>query len=43
MIFVRSLYLLCNFRLEMTLVVFKLHNMSPSSEAELDKKRQLKI
>jgi len=39
----KRLYLLCKFRLEMGLLVFKLRNMSPSSEAELEKKRQLKI
>jgi hypothetical protein len=37
------LYLLRKFRLEMGLLVFKLRNMSPSSEAELEKKKQLKI
>jgi hypothetical protein len=39
----KRLYLLCKFRLEMSLLVFKLRNMSPSSEAELEKKRQHKI
>jgi hypothetical protein len=39
----KRLYLLRKFRLEMSLLVFKLRNMSPSSEAELEKKRQHKI
>jgi hypothetical protein len=39
----KRLYLLCKFRLEMSLLVFKLRNMSPSSEAELEKKRQHKV